>query len=272
MLSPQLLCAMVVLSCSLICRSWVQRSHRRYLRTTHISSAAQAGSFLRLISGCLSFIGAPGVQALVVGMDEGHVQDWCWEWLPRMLERLPGVKALTFLRINYAIHTALQWYPTHSGRDEGFFAAPVSLAPASLRMTTLKLVGCHFFSLRQLFLVLSQFMLVEDLTLERLQFRNPEPHPFISTFRAYRHIQHLVYLRKLRIDTLDLNPSRDKVSSYIAFTMPSVEVLSLRMRGSLVELEWIECGDMEEDWDDIELRLNLVQFYDFAGPRPNFRR
>lgn len=199
---------------------------------------------------------------------------------------LPSVKALTFSMTNHEVHSAFEVHPMPSGRDEGVFVAPINLVPASFRMTTLKLAGCHFFSLRQLFLVLSQFTLLEDLTLERLRFKNLEPDTFISNIGVYKYVQHLVYLKRLRVDILPLKSSRGEVSSYIVFAMPSVEVLSLRMpktkdewlmmqqllhglRGSLVELEWRECGDMRGDWSDINLGFNVfrVRTICFSGIR-----
>ncbi|SJL00899.1 uncharacterized protein ARMOST_04213 [Armillaria ostoyae] len=298
MLSPQLLCGIVIdccaefgdpstlLICSFICRSWAQRSRQRYFRTTHISGAAQAKSFLHLISEPMSFIKFSEIQALVLGKDQGCVHDWCWHWLPVLLEMLPSVKALTFSMANHEIHSAFEVHPMPSGRDEGVFVAPINLIPASLRMTTLKLAGCHFFSLRQLFLVLSQFRLLEDLTLERLQFKNLEPDTFLPNLGVYKYVQHLVYLKRLRVDFLALKSSRGEVSSYIVFAMPSVEVLSLRMpktkdewlmmqqllhglRGSLLELEWRECGDMRGDWNNVNLGLNVfrVRTMSFSGIR-----
>ncbi|KAK0482499.1 hypothetical protein IW261DRAFT_1034370 [Armillaria novae-zelandiae] len=298
MFSPQLLCEIVIdccaefedpstlLVCSFICRSWARRSRQHYFKTTHISSAAQARSFLPLISDPMSFIKFSEIQALVLGKDQGCVHDWCWHWLPVLLEVLPSVKALTFSMADHEIHSAFEVHSMPSGRDEGVFVAPISLVPASLRMTTLKLVGCHFFSLRQLFLVLSQFTLLEDLTLERLRFKNLEPDTFVSNIGVYKYVQHLVYLKRLRVDFFALKSSRSEVSSYVAFMMPSVEMLSLRMprtkdewlmmqqllhglRGSLVELEWRECGDMRGDWNNINLGLNVfrVRAICFSGIR-----
>ncbi|KAK0463681.1 uncharacterized protein EV420DRAFT_1519479 [Desarmillaria tabescens] len=265
-----------LLSCSLVCRSWVRRSRHHYFRTTYINSAERANSFLQLIFGPITSINSPEIRGLILGMNRGCVQDWFCEWLPELLRVLPGVTALSFSLANHEIHTALEVHPMPSGRDEGVFMAPFNLLPDSLRMTTLKLAKCHFFSLRQLFFVLSQFRLLEDLTLEQLRFKNTEPDTFIPDFGVYRYIQHLVYLKRLRIDTLALKSSRGEVSSYFAFAMPSVEALSLRMpgtkhewlimqqllhglRGSLVEVEWRECGDMEGDWSSLDsLQLNLL--------------
>ncbi|KAK0211152.1 hypothetical protein DFS33DRAFT_354247 [Desarmillaria ectypa] len=274
-----------LLSCSLVCRSWVRRSRHHYFRTTYIRNAEKAESFLQLIFGPISSISPAETRALILGMNRGCVQDWFCDWLPKLLRTLPGVTALSFSLANHEIHTALKVHPMPSGRDEGVFMAPFNLLPDSLRMTTLKLAKCHFFSLRQLFFVLSQFRLLEDLTLEQLRFRNMEPDTFIPNFGVYKYVQHLVYLKRLRVDTLALKPSRGEVSSYFAFAMPSVEALSLRMpgtkhewsimqqllhglRGSLVEVEWRGCGDMEGDWsslDSLQLKLIHVRVIYFSG-------
>lgn len=203
-------------------------------------------------------------------------QDWFCDWLPTLLRALPSVKALSFSLANHEVHTALKVHPMPSGRAEGVFMAPFSLVPDSLRMTTLKLAKCHFFSLRQLFFVLSQFTLLEDLRLEGLQFKNTETDILIPNFGVYNCVQHLVYLKRLYVDTLALESSRgDEVASYFAFAMPSVEMLSLRMpktkrewsimqqlllglRGSLMEVEWRECGDIRGDWSSLDLQLRLL--------------
>ncbi|KAK0196661.1 hypothetical protein F5146DRAFT_1116142 [Armillaria mellea] len=271
-----------LLDCSHVCRAWVKRSRYHYFRKVSVYREERSISLLHMISEPRTSIVSSTIRELDVREHRKRNGSWVVRCLPLLLKALPGIKGLSLSCADYKPSSAYE-FTQPSGRVLHRFP-PQSLQSG---ITSLVFTSCCFQSLRQLSVVLNQFPSLEALVLEDLVFVDQSPGTLQPNFGEDRRVPHLARLKRLRIDTIPLNSSQDRLFFWFLYPMASVEMLSVQMpkelhgwkmlkqmlfglRNSLLELELWESCDLYGDPNvpDLELKLSRVRTIIVSGIRP----